>query len=200
MWRTSPQSLINLFHSRQFSHRHSFPPRCFRHGLERIQRFYFVTHQLPEGLYQVSLEPPGLGFLPLTMPVKGEGLQELHRYSETDRVIFPTARDIPLYLRAWRDPQQKLSPSSPEYVLQPLNKGYNTVVLDPSTTESFLCRAPDRLLLALTETYKRFLERNWYTTDEQNKQQNHCISFKLQLGAFSLFSYALLQWILFSLL
>ena len=176
MWRTTPQSLIHPFHSRWFSHTHSFPPWCFSHGLEGIRRFYFVPHQLPEGLYQVRLEPPALGFLPLTVPVKGEGLQELRRYSETDRDIFRTAWDIPLYLWAWRDPQQqKLSSSSPENVLQPLNKGYNAVVSGPSTTDSFLCRAPHCLLLALTGAYKCSLERKRYTTDEQNKQ-NHRIT------------------------
>lgn len=168
MWRTSPQSLIHPFHRRLFLHTHSLPPWCCSHGLEGSEKFYFVTHQLPEELDQVRLEPPGLGFLPLTVPVKGGGLQELHTGTLRLTEIFSLQHGTSHYTF----PQQKLPSSSPETALQPPDKGYNAVVSGPSTTDSFLCRAPDWLLLALTGSYKRFLERNWYATDEQNKQND----------------------------
>lgn len=96
--------------------------------------------------------------------------------------------------------QQKLSSSSPENVLQPLNEGYSAVVSGPSTRQ-FSLQTTRLTTPGINRNLQMLLGKksihHWWT--EQTKSQNHCISFRLHTGVFY-FLNAFLQWILFSLL
>lgn len=67
-------------------------------------RVLFCHPSAPRRAVPGQLRATQLGILVTACAMKGGGLWKLHRYP--DREFFPTAWDVPLYLWAWKGPQQ----------------------------------------------------------------------------------------------